>query len=92
MCLEEKTDCKPNSIVNILVRVLDPSKPTAALLLASKRLEKCTAKTIMTVVRETFQKFEVSTSQILMFVSDGAATMLSVSRCLEESRVSFFCT
>ena len=43
----------------------------------------------MTILRETFQKFEVSTSQILMFVSDGAAAMLSVGRCLKESCGSF---
>ena len=43
VCLDKTTDFKQNSIVNILVCVLDPSKPTAALLSASKRLEKCTS-------------------------------------------------
>lgn len=73
LCVDETTDRKKHSIVNIIVRVLDPVKSTFPILLASKRLEKCTSEVITKVVLDTLQKFQVSTNQLLMFMSDGAA-------------------
>lgn len=89
LCIDETTDCKKNSILNVIVRVLDPLKPTFPLLLASKRLTACTGETITRVVLETFEKFELSTSQVLMFVTDGAATMRLVGRSLQRDGCRF---
>ncbi|KAJ8952199.1 hypothetical protein NQ318_022649 [Aromia moschata] len=84
LCVDETTDCKKNSIVNVIVRVMDPLKPTVPLLLASKRLTECTGQTITWVVLETLAKFQVPPSQVLMLVTDGDTTMRLVGRYLQE--------
>ncbi|KAJ8940690.1 hypothetical protein NQ318_017663 [Aromia moschata] len=65
LCVDETTD----------LRVMDSTKPTSPVLLASKRLQKCTAEAITRVILETLENFQLLTSQV--FVTDGAATMLS---------------
>ncbi|XP_018566368.1 uncharacterized protein LOC108907258 isoform X1 [Anoplophora glabripennis] len=89
LCVDETTDCKKNSIVNVIVRVLDSVKPTLPLLLVSKRLSECTGETVTRVVLETLEKFELSTSQVLIFVTDGAVTMGLVGRSLQEHGCRF---
>ncbi|KAJ8940086.1 hypothetical protein NQ318_022564 [Aromia moschata] len=64
------------------VRVLDPLKSTYALILTSKTLS--VLATLARVVLETLQIFELSRSQVLMFVSDGVATMHGVGRSLQD--------
>ncbi|KAJ8963080.1 hypothetical protein NQ318_018544 [Aromia moschata] len=73
-----------------LLRVMYSTKPTHPLLLTSKRLQKCTAEAITRVILETLENFQLLTSQVLLFVTDGAATMLSVGRSLKEHGCSFF--
>ncbi|KAJ8939229.1 hypothetical protein NQ318_015187 [Aromia moschata] len=89
LCVDETTDCKKNYIVNVIVRVLDPCKPTYPLLLASKRLQDCTDATITRVVLDTLEHFQISTSQVLMFMSDGTKTMCKVGRSLQEHNWRF---
>lgn len=89
LCVDETTDYKKNSVVNVIVRVLDPLKPTFPLLLVSKRLTECTGQTITRVILETFEKFELSTNQVLIFVTNGAATMGLVSCSLQEQGCRF---
>ncbi|KAJ8945310.1 hypothetical protein NQ318_003610 [Aromia moschata] len=84
LCIDETTYLKEQSFLNIIVRVLDPLKPTCPLLLASQRQTECTGETLTRVVLETLQKFELSRSQVLMFVTDGAATICVVSRSHQE--------
>ncbi|KAJ8947344.1 hypothetical protein NQ318_002870 [Aromia moschata] len=89
LCVDETTDRKKHYIVNVLVYVMDTTKPTSPLLLASKRLQKCTAEAITHMILETLENFQLLTSQVLLFVTDGAATMLSVDRSLKEHGCSF---
>ncbi|KAJ8963099.1 hypothetical protein NQ318_018564 [Aromia moschata] len=49
--------------------------------------QKCTAEAITRVILETLENFQLLTSQVLLFVTDGAATMLSVGRSLKEHEV-----
>ena len=51
----------------------NPNQSLSAYLLASKRVIKCTAEEILKVVLDSFNKLEISTNQLLMFMSDGAA-------------------
>ncbi|KAJ8948036.1 hypothetical protein NQ318_003370 [Aromia moschata] len=71
------------------IRVLDPFKPTCPLLLASKRLTECTGETFTRVVLETLQKFELSRSQVLMFVTDDVATMHEVDVLITSPKKVF---
>ncbi|KAJ8941331.1 hypothetical protein NQ318_004775 [Aromia moschata] len=89
LCIDETTDRQKNHIVNIIVRVLDPRRATFPLLLASKRLAECTGNTITRVVLETLEQFELSTSQVVMFVTDSDPTMLSAGRLLSERDCRF---
>lgn len=67
---------------------MEPHQPSRAILLASRRVERCTANEILRLVLNTFTKFEISPMQVLMFVSDGAANMLSLGRSLKEHSVN----
>ncbi|KAJ8957739.1 hypothetical protein NQ318_017637 [Aromia moschata] len=90
LCVDEIICRKKHSVVNVLVRVMDYTKPTSPLLLASKRLQKCSAEAITRVILETLENSQLLTSQVFLFVTDGAATMLSVGRSLKEHGCSFF--
>ncbi|KAJ8945042.1 hypothetical protein NQ318_019037 [Aromia moschata] len=68
LCVDETTD----------LRVTDSTKPTSPLLLASKRLQKRTAEATTRVILVTLENFQLLTSQVLLFVTDGAATMPSL--------------
>ncbi|GJQ81798.1 hypothetical protein Trydic_g340 [Trypoxylus dichotomus] len=84
LCMDLMTDRKQNSIVNVIVRTLQPSKPSSSFLLASKRLQRCSGKAITMVVLNALEKFHLSRDQVLMFVTAGAATMHSVGRALKQ--------
>lgn len=83
LCVDETTDSKKNSVVNTIVRTLEPLQPSTPLLLASKRLEKCTSEAILKVLLNTLTKFNLSTDQVLMLMTDGAATMLCMGKSLK---------
>ncbi|XP_018576980.1 uncharacterized protein LOC108915438 [Anoplophora glabripennis] len=89
LCVDETTDIKKISVVNIIIRILDSLHPASPLLLASRRLTKCTARTITRVVLDTLEQFEISASQVLLFVTDGAASMRLVGRSLQEHGCRF---
>lgn len=72
-----------------MARVLNPHKSALPLLLTSKRLKDCTSATIRDVVLNTLQHFELPVSQLLIFMSDGASTMLAVGRSLKEHGGNF---
>lgn len=89
LCIDETTDCQKHSILNVIVRTLDSLKPSSSLLLASKRIQKCTADVITQVVLDTLAHFEIASNQLLMFVTDGAATMLAVGNRLKQQYGNF---
>lgn len=80
LCIGESTDRRKNSIIHVVVRVLDHNKPTFPLLLASKRLQECTSAAITRVILTTLENFQVSMHQVLMLMSDGTETMRLVGR------------
>ncbi|KRT79192.1 hypothetical protein AMK59_8653 [Oryctes borbonicus] len=84
LSVDETIDRKKNSIAHVMVRVLDPFQPNFPILLASKRIQKCTSEAITKVVLDTLQKFEVSPSQLLMFMSNGTAIMRCVGHSLKQ--------
>lgn len=78
LCVDETTDSKKQSVVNVMARNMEPHQPTSSILLASRRLEQCNAEKISEVLLDTLEKFKLSKDQVLMFMTDGAATMCSV--------------
>lgn len=84
LCVDETTDRQKHSVVNVMVRTMEPYQSSSAFLLASKRVVNCTADEILKVVLDSFNKFEISTNQLLMFMTDGAANMLSLGRSLKN--------
>ncbi|GJQ74491.1 hypothetical protein Trydic_g21360 [Trypoxylus dichotomus] len=89
LCVDKTTDCKKNSIVNVIVRTMEPHKPSPSILLASKRVQRCTAEVISKVVLNALEKFELSRNQLLMFVTDDATNMHSVGRSLKDDSGNF---
>ena len=62
-------------IVNVIVRVLEPAKLNFTILLASKIIAYYSCEVVMRAVLNTLYKSELSTTQLLMFMSEGVATM-----------------
>ncbi|KAI4466624.1 hypothetical protein MML48_2g00006967 [Holotrichia oblita] len=89
LSVDHTMDRQQNSIVHVIVRVLDPTKANFPILLASKRLKKCNSVTITKVVLDALELFQISINQLLMFVSDGAATMRSVAHSLNQKGAQF---
>ncbi|GJQ84532.1 hypothetical protein Trydic_g20028 [Trypoxylus dichotomus] len=67
-----------------MVRALDPLKSSSSLLLASRRLERYTGEAITKIVLNTLAKFEISTNQVIIFVTDGTSTMQCAGRILKH--------
>ncbi|KAI4462237.1 hepatocellular carcinoma-associated antigen [Holotrichia oblita] len=80
----DRKDIKKNCVVNVIVRVLDPFKSSPPLLLASKRVEKCSSEVITKLVLDTLKKFNISPNQLLMFVDDGSVNNGSVGCSLKK--------
>lgn len=55
------------------------------MLLASKRLNKCTSEAILTVVLNTLIKFRLSTEQVLILMTNDDATMFCMGRSLKDA-------
>ncbi|KAI4466612.1 hypothetical protein MML48_2g00006966 [Holotrichia oblita] len=85
LCVDETIDRKRQTVVNVMVRTMEPHRPSPAILLASKRFKKCSGNQILKVVLNSMSKLEISPQQIMMFVSEGDANMLSLAKSLKES-------
>ncbi|KAI4466626.1 hypothetical protein MML48_2g00006965 [Holotrichia oblita] len=86
---ETTDDRRKRSVLHVMVRKMEPNQSSSSILLASRQIQECTAPVILKVMLNTLDKFEISTDQILMLVTDDGATMLSVSRSLKEEGGNF---
>lgn len=84
LTVDKIKDSKKNVIANVIVRTLNPRGPSPPYLIASKRLQQRTGESIIRLVLTTLQKFQLSTNQVLMFVTDGDSSMLLAGHCFKK--------
>ncbi|KAI4460321.1 hypothetical protein MML48_6g00006374 [Holotrichia oblita] len=84
LCVDEMIDIKKNSIVNVIARSLDPHKSSSSILLASKRLENCTSESVSNLILDTLGKFQLSTNQVLILLTNGGNIMRCVGYTLKQ--------
>ncbi|KRT79867.1 hypothetical protein AMK59_6429 [Oryctes borbonicus] len=84
LTVDESMDSKKNLVVvHIIVQILKPSGSSLPYLIATTRLPSRTGETIKNVIVDTLQKFEISATQVLMFVTDNRLAMLHAGRLLK---------
>ncbi|GJQ74648.1 hypothetical protein Trydic_g21501 [Trypoxylus dichotomus] len=85
LTVDQTVDSKKNSVVHVIVQVLKPSGSSPPYLIASKRLQSCTGETITSVILATLQKFQIFSTQVLMFVSDSGSAMVRAGCLLKPT-------
>lgn len=84
LTVDETTDAKKNSVVNVLVRTLKNNEPSFPLLLSSKRLQNTNPESIVQTITDATEKFGITRIQVVMLVTDGSPNMMTASEMLKK--------